>query len=492
MGWTQLEREENHMLRTSLVVAMCGFLFTTAGARAQNVCATSISSRLVCKVPEVYGPTGLVLPAGVGPPALVGSFNGNNLSPLNTAVATQSVLLSLASPAAGIVYAYDPTTQIFAPSTDSFGPVFGERADTVGKHRFFVGESYQYFNFSSLDGSDLKHLPQVFTQPDTPLSDGSGRICSTTGDSVGGCSFIRDVVTVDTRVDLKIHQAVTFLTFGITDRVDVSMAIPLESVRFAITSNATIVDNSGSRTHSFALRPGCGSIADSTNCTNQSFPTAGGEAGKAGIGDLVFRAKGTVWRGEHAALAVGGDVRMPTGDSLNFLGSGAWGFRPFAVWSYRSRISPHLGGGYQVNGNSKLVGDLSTASEARLPRQFTYSAGADAWLTKRITAAFDFVGQTVFNTQRLIPTNFTELGACVYNNGNIYPDCNPPDASFAPPKVHANVAQSTANVNALNASLGVKLKLVSTLLFTGNATFKINSDGLRARVVPMAELSFTF
>jgi hypothetical protein len=162
------------------------------------------------------------------------------------------------------------------------------------------------------------------------------------------------------------------------------------------------------------------------------------------------------------------------------------------VWSYRSRISPHLAGGYQVNGKSTLVGDLSTASEAKLPGQFTYSEGVDAWLTKRITIAFDFLGQTVFNTQRLIPTNFTELGACVYNNGNSYPDCNPPDASFAPPKVDPNVTQSTANVNLFNLSLGTKIKVVSNLLFTGNIVFKLNNDGLRATAVPAAELSYTF
>src|SRR5215467_10615351 len=347
------------MRRTSLVVVVFFFLFAACRANAQNLCADSISGTLVCKVTEVYGPTGLVLPAGVGPPALVGSFNGNNLSSLNTAIATQSVLLSLASPAAGINYVYDPTTQIFAPSTDSFGPIFGERAETIGRHRFFVGESYQYFNFGNLDGTNLKHLPQVFTQPDTPLSDGSDRICSTTGDSVGGCSFIRDIVTVDTRVDLKVHQAVFFLTYGVTNKFDVSMAIPAQSVRFAVTSNATIVDNSGSGKHSFALRSDCGSEFLNQNCTNQSFHDAGGNSG---IGDLVFRAKWRVFTGEHAAIAVGGDVRAPTGDSVNFLGSGAWGFRPFMVWSYRglfTRLSPHLGGGYQFNGNSKLVGDLS-------------------------------------------------------------------------------------------------------------------------------------
>ena len=477
------------MFRFFSIVAVFHVAFALATANAQNVCAASLSSKLVCTVPEVFGPTGLVLPAGSGPPALVGSFNGNNLSSLNTAVATQSVLLSLASPSAGIIYAWDPSTQLFAPSTDSFGPIFGERADTIGRHRLFVGESYQYFNFSSLDGTSLKHLPQVFTQPDTPLSDGSGRICSTTGDSVGGCSFIRDVVTVVTRVDLKIHQAVTFLTFGITNRVDVSLAIPVESVHLGITSNATIVDNSGSGTHSFSIRSGCGDPVTHTNCLNQTFPSSGA---KTGIGDLVFRVKGTPWKGERAALAVGGDLRVPTGDSVNFLGSGAVGFRPFVVWSYRSRISPHLGAGYQFNGRSKLVGDLSSASEAKLPGEFTYSGGVDAWLTKRITVAADLVGQTVFNTQRLVPAKFTELGACVYNAGNSYPDCNPPDASFASPRIDANVTQSKANINELNVSVGVKVKLISNFLFTGNVAFKLNNDGLRATAVPMAELSYTF
>jgi hypothetical protein len=364
----------------------------------------------------------------------------------------------------------------------------------------FVGESYQYFSFSNLDGTNLKHIPQVFTQPDTPYTDNSGlnHICSTTGDNAGGCSFIRDVVTVDSRVNLKIHEFVTFVTFGVTNRADVSIAIPVESLRLNSTSKATIIDNSGSGSHSFNPRSDCGSFLNNINCLNQTFSSEQefpGPTGKLGIGDLVFRVKGTLWKGERTGIAVGADLRVPTGDSVNFLGSGAVGFRPFVVWSYRSRISPHIGAGYQVNGQSKLVGDLSTASEAKLPGQFTYSEGVDGWLTKRITVSFDFVGQTVFNTQRLIPTRFTELGACVYNTDSPdghYPNCNPPDASFAPARVDANVTQSTANVNLFNLSLGAKIKVVSNLLFTGNVVFKINNDGLRATAVPMAELSYTF
>src|SRR6266567_1899271 len=133
------------MLRLFLIAAV-GILVGSMAANAQNVCADSLSNKLVCAVPELYGPTGLVLPAGFGPPALVGSFNGNNLSSLNNAIATQSVLLSLASPSAGIIYTWDPSTQVYSPSADSFGPVFGERADTIGRRKLFVGESYQFFS----------------------------------------------------------------------------------------------------------------------------------------------------------------------------------------------------------------------------------------------------------------------------------------------------------------------------------------------------------
>jgi hypothetical protein len=199
--------------------------------------------------------------------------------------------------------------------------------------------------------------------------------------------------------------------------------------------------------------------------------------------------KGIAWKGERAGLALGTDVRIPTGDSLNFLGAGSVGVKPFVVWSYRARVSPHLGAGFEANGSSRVVGDISTGSKERLPGQFTYSAGADVWLNKRVTAAFDLVGQTLFQTSRLIPSQYTELGACVYPPLHSYPDCA---GSFAKPNVDANLTQSFRTLNVLNASVGLKVRLFSNLLFTGNAVLKTNDGGLRAKVIPMAELSYTF
>jgi len=448
-------------------------------APAQNLCpASTTGERLICLVPQVLGPNGLVLPAG--PAQFQNNFAGNSLAPLNSAIARQSVFLPLASPSSGITYSWDPSAKTFAPTTDSFGPIYGERSETIGKYRLFLGLNYQYFAFSSMDGTSLKRLPEVFTQPDLTITvNGVSENCSTTGvtgSNVGDCAFIRDVVTVDNRVDLKIHQVTAFMTFGLANRIDVSVAIPIQNIHMSIASNATIVDNSSSGVHAFLCAQG--------TCLQQTFFSA---SRASGIGDITLRMKGTAWKGERAGLAIGADVRLPTGDSLNFLGSGAVGVKPFVVWSYRARVSPHFGAGFEANGSSRVAGDITTGSKERLPGQFTYAAGADVWLNKRITAAFDLVGQLVLQGQQVNVTKFTELGACLQTPPT---PCAGP--TFAPPNKDDNLAPTTASFNVINASAGVKMKLVSALMLTGNVVFKTNDNGLRAKVIPMGELSYTF
>lgn len=469
------------MYRVSLVVAFCVVMISAVASSQTAPCPIGVaSSKLLCLVPQVFGPSGLVLPAGGGaPPALVNSFNGNSLTPLNSAIAGQSVALPLASPSSGITYAWDSVAKVPVLSTDSFGPIFSERAETIGKYRLSLGLAYQHFQFSRLDGTSLKNLPEVFTQPDIDL--GGGNVCSLTGDSTGQCAPIRDVVTVKNRIDLAIQQVTTFMTFGITDRIDVSAAIPVQSISMSIFSDATIVNNSNSPVHAFASHGDCGQ--NGTNCLNQPFSSVGHASG---IGDIILRVKGTVWKGERAAVALGTDVRLPTGDSLNFLGAGAVGVRPFVVWSYKARISPHLGAGFQANGSSRVTGDVTTGAKERLPGEITYSAGADVWLNRRVTAAFDILGQTVFQSLRLKPTTFTEPGACLQP----FPSCMGPP--FATPNIDPNLAQSTGNFNTLDASIGVKVRLVSHLLLTGNVVFRTDDSGLRAKPVPMVQLGYTF
>jgi len=478
------------MFRPRLPVVFCVFLISAVAA-AQSLCSSGTTSdKMICLIPQVFGPNGLILPAG--PSEFQNNFAGNSLVPLNSAIAKQSVLVPLASPSSGITFSWDSATKTFVSSTDSFGPIYAERAETIGRHRVLVGSTYQYLHFDSLDGVNLKDLPEVFTQPDNTQGAPTGQTCSAAIDGLnnGNCAYIRDVVKVDNRIDLKVHQFVTFVTFGLTNRIDVSLAVPITNVRLGITSVANIADISTTGVHAFDNRDGCPPPGPVANCLNQQFSSA---RISSGIGDMSLRVKGTAWKGERASLTLGAEVRFPTGDALNFLGSGAAGVKPFVVWSYKARLSPHVNVGYEANGSSKIAGDIATGSKDKLPSQFTYAIGADVWLTKRITFAADYVGQQAFQAQRLKRTTFTELGACTPNAEDPFnPTCPVGDDPRNVGNQDANLSQATGSFNISNFSVGSRLRPFSNLLITGNVLVKLNSGGLRANVVPLIGVSYTF
>lgn len=488
------------MLNRSLLIALFSLAVTCVTAQAQNLCPNGVQSdKLVCLIPQVYGINGLQVanPAG-------GQFTANfltdRLRPVESSIARQSALLPLASPSSGITFSWDPAAKVFTSSTDSFGPILGERAETIGKYKVFLGFGYQYFKFNSLDGVNLRSLPVVLTQPDDSVTFGGKPTCSinapnapttpsTTLSNTGDCGYIRDVISTVNSVDLKIHQFTTFITFGLTNRIDVSAAIPIENVRMGVSSNATIIHNdSPSRfDHVFPNRPDCGNMPPSfAPCLNRVFSN---DLTASGVGDITLRVKGAAWKGERAGLALGVDVRVPTGDQLNFLGAGAAGVKPFVVWSYRSpyRISPHISVGYETNGSSLIAGDISTGKKERLPGELTYAAGADVWLAKWFTAAFDIVGQQVFQAPRSKPTTTRDLGQCLDTSTTCDPAAPP-----LPPHKFPDIFPATGTFNITNASAGIKVRPLSSLLISGNVVVKLNEGGLRANVVPLAGLSYTF
>ena len=137
---------------------------------AQSVCPLNgtSSSKLVCVIPQVYGPYGLG--SGATAPLLADGhqahFEGDFLSsfgPINEAVGIQVSQLPIASPSSGISFVFDPALKTFIPSTEaSLGPILGQHAGTIGRNKLYVAFSYQYFNFNSIDGQDTAKLPAVF------------------------------------------------------------------------------------------------------------------------------------------------------------------------------------------------------------------------------------------------------------------------------------------------------------------------------------------
>ena len=488
------------MLKRTLLGLCVVILVAGGSAMGQGVCPLNgtSSKSLICLIPQIYGPNGL----SSGGPLLTAfgheaHFENDfvaQFKPISTAVGTQLSSLPIASPSSGITFVYDPALKTFSPATEqTLGPVLGERADTIGRNRVYVGFSYQYFNFDTIDGTDLNKVPAVFQhQPFTPDNVNTFACpnqTGLTGKYAGDPCFVRDFIQTTNSVDLTVHQYTFYATYGITRHLDVSIVVPILNVRMNVRSDATIVPNAvapaipnfpGQVFHQFdpAKVPSCGNTSP---CLEGTFSDSGSASG---IGDVVFRGKYEVYKGEHAGVALGVDVRTPTGDEKNYLGSGAAGVKPFGVFSYSARVSPHVELGYEVNGDSILAGNFvgGANTTGSLPNRFIYIVGADAAINKRLTAAFDLYGQHLSDSPRLVSTPFTDLGKCSDIN------CTAPTAGTT----HANVAGATTGSNLVDASFGVKVRAYGKLVVTGNVLVKLNDDGLRAKAVPLVGVGYSF
>src|ERR1700730_548622 len=88
---------------------------------------------------------------------------------LNQQIANQLSTFPLASSAGGFTYTFDPNLGVFSRTTDSFGPIYAERADTIGRGRFNLGLSYSHYTFDHMNDLSLRNggLKLVFSHIDT-------------------------------------------------------------------------------------------------------------------------------------------------------------------------------------------------------------------------------------------------------------------------------------------------------------------------------------
>lgn len=464
------------MFKRTFLVAV---LWTIASS---TIVLAQINDKLGLLIPTLYGPGGLtvdsVKPIPPNNELHTGHFNGSfqeRFTQFNVALASTLSALPLPSPASGFTYSYDPASGGYTLSTQSFGPILAERAETIGRRKFSFGLSYQRFSFDHIEGIDLNNVPAVFTH-DEPTPPPSGRA---------------DVITTINSIKATFDQYTFLYTSGLTDWLDFSMAFPMVTADLRVVSDATIQrigTGSDTAVHFFATG------SDLNNPANQGSQKEFVRSGRRnGIGDIVIRLKGRLHKWERAGLALGMDFRLPSGDAENLLGTGAVGFKPFVAYSYRfKRFSPHLNLGYQWNGKSILAGGFETVtlaektipgvgnqpiSEVRfgskksLPDQFLYIVGVDYGLTSRLSLAFDFVGQRVTASPRLQTTTFTAL-----DNVTTFRDLTFTSGAF----------------NQTNGAAGLKVNPFRSLLVNFNLLFKLDDNGLRDKLTPLVGVTYTF
>jgi hypothetical protein len=410
---------------------------------------------LGCVVHDLYGPNGLLLPN----PTHSAHFQNDsqeNFTALNSAIGTQLTLLPLASPASGFTFMFDSAAGVYTRSSQTFGPILSERAETIGRHKVFIGYTFEHYNFNKIDGFDLHNFPVVFGHEiELPIQ-----------------NYEQDVITTQNNIDLNINRSTIFGTFGLTNRIDLSIAIPIVDASITATSFATIVRIGivpGGPVHYFDFNNQLGS-------TTQTFKNS---SSATGVGDVTIRGKGTLWKNETSGIALGMDFRLPTGDANNYLGSGAAGYKPFIAASTRlGRAAPHVNLGYEWNGKSILAGNLANNVKASLPNQFFWTVGADIGAHRYITIALDVLGQRLIDAPRLVSSTVTRTP----NITN----------SLSAPLTLSTAGSATGSFDIVNGSAGVKISLGHNLLATANLLIQMNSGGLRDKLAPLFGLSYAF
>ena len=338
-------------------------------------------------------------------------------------------------------FAWDPELDTFVRSTQSLGDSVAERASTLGRYTGTFNVTYTHIDFNTLEGTSLSNL--TFSQ------------------SAFSPTFISQLTPLDQQrfgnnlIQSQLNMGLSFDTvffsgaFGITDSIDVSMALSVSQARMHATVTSQIIQNPSvhfppgfflEENNRLVAKSGmlCGFDPQQPNkpisarCATDSFNQTA-----FGTGDLFLRSKWHFYDTEYADLAVEGILTIPTGNADDFLGFNDPTFTPLLIASKDfGRVSPHLNIGYEFRSGA----DVSQAE---------CIAGADVRATRWLTLAADFLGY--FDDKR-----------------------------------------DGINDNVLQSAVGFRVNPFGKFVAGGTFQFPLNRDGLRADVIYSAEIEYTF
>ena len=382
-------------------------------------------------------------------PAAVAS-NGTVISFLTNSIGSNVANVPVSAASGGSTFSFQggvPTR-----TSSSAGPIFGERAQTLGKGRLLAGLSRTGLHFKTLRGVDLDHIRFTFTHAN---SDFPGCDSVAGGDcSLFGIPTVENE-TIDLNLALDVRLAVTgfLLTYGVTDRIDIGVAVPIVSVSLRGSSDAQITPfGPPPAVHFFGGTPENPILTASRSIDGSS----------TGLGDVDARVKVNLRRGEPLSVGVLADVRFPTGSERNLLGSGAFAARGLAIVSAQfGSFSPHANAGYLYRGGA-------FESDAVLA-----TVGFDHLLAPWATLAVDLISQLQVGDSPL------QIPAPVHIE-------TPYKRTITPTVI------PDSRDDLVDGSLGVKLSAAAGLTILANGEWSLNRGGLRPDVVWTAGLEYNF
>ena len=431
----------------------------------------------------------------------------------NTQMAKQFSTFPLGSSTGGLTYVFDETVGTFRRGSPSFGPMFAERALTIGRRKLSVGFNYQHTSYNTFEGQNLDDGSIKFylrhqdcctfnLLPNPPYSEFS----TTPNGTRLTVPFEGDIIQASLFLKATTDTTAVFANYGVTDRWDVGLAVPFVRVtldarvvaridRLVTCGGLLIVPNPppfgcAQETHTFEY--------GNPNATQ----TVEHDGHASGIGDVILRTKYRFVNTTGGGLAAAVDVRLPTGDENQLLGAGGTQAKFLLVASsQRGRVGQHLNLGYTV-AQGTVAGTLAGQASASLPDEINYSGGAEIVATPRLTLLGDIVGRTLRGAGRLdlVGDKFE------YSDPSKIP-LPPGQTAFLTPQQIVEMGiltfpTSTAtfdefnprpgNLTVLLGTGGVKFNPFGNVLVSASVLFPLTDAGLRSRLTTIVGLDYAF
>jgi len=326
-------------------------------------------------------------------------------------------------------------------STNSAGPIFAEQSRTLGRGNLFVGFNISGVNYTTLGGVSTDKITLNFVHQDV---DPEG--------SLGDPTRENDLIRIDMDLNVNVLVSSVFMTYGLTDFIDIGVAVPFVRTSIVGSSKAQIEPFGTTAIHFFD-----GSVDDPV-----LNGTASVSGSAAGIGDIVGRLKVNLGQGSKFGAAILGDVRFATGKQEELLGTGSASIRALGIASAQfGNFTPHLNAGYLVR-TGELQNDAILAT-----------IGFDERMASWATLALEFMSQWQVGDNKITlpgPIHFDE------------------PFSREVPSTDVTVVRE----NLIQASAGAKFRVRGGTILLTNVIIPLTKAGLQPSVVWTAGLEFGF
>jgi hypothetical protein len=356
------------------------------------------------------------------------------ISPIVQRVAVRGIDFPVTSTTPGFTYRYNLDLGMFERSSRSLGPEFLERAETVGRGRVDLGLSYLYADLTDEDGDNFAE--RIFLGSQVTVG------------GVGVAGVFRG-----TDFSLETHVFSPFVTYGVTDRWDVNLIVPLVHTTLELEGVAA----AGIQGQAV----GVGRFRLSDFFDNEAF----------GVGDLQLRTKYRFLEGGPLDMAGAFALRLPTGEEDDFQGLGDVMLTPSVIAS--RAIGPH-----QVHAQLgvEVNSDDLERSRAR------YGVGGELQPLERFALVLEILGSSSF-----VDDEFT-----IPKSGGIVPNFTLLPNDFVEQNRPTDLVAAVPRSDVVDLAFGLKANVAGTVVAYAGAIWPLTDDSLRGDVTLAGGVEVSF